>query len=83
MKIDQIEIGDRVRKCRKVLNLTQEEFSENLGIGRVHLAKIELGLKMPSIDLLIAISESSDVTLDYLVLGRTSSSHEAKKRCFC
>lgn len=72
MNIIPSEIGHRIRSERLRLHYTQEAFSEQLSIGRVHLANIEAGRKMASIDLLVAISETSGCSLDYLVLGRTT-----------
>ena len=63
-------MGNRIRNARNALGMSQEVFAEALGIGRVHLAKIEVGMRNPSIDLLIDISELTSLTLDYLVLGR-------------
>ena len=70
MKYNSIEVGNRIREARNTLGLSQEAFAEALGIGRVHLAKIEVGMRNPSIDLLIDISDLTGLTLDYLVLGR-------------
>ena len=70
MKYNQVEVGNRIRNVRNALGMSQEVFAEALGIGRVHLAKIEVGMRNPSIDLLIDISELTSLTLDYLVLGR-------------
>ena len=70
MKYNPIEVGNRIREARNTLGLSQEAFAEALGIGRVHLAKIEVGMRNPSIDLLIDISDLTGLTLDYLVLGR-------------
>lgn len=70
MYYDAIQVGQRIKEARRHLGLSQEVFSERLGISRNHLARIEIGLRCPSIDTLIAISLASGYTLDYLVLGR-------------
>ena len=70
MKYNLVEVGNRIREARNTMGMSQEVFAEALGIGRVHLAKIEVGMRNPSIDLLIDISELTSLTLDYLVLGR-------------
>lgn len=71
MGIYPYEIGSRIKTQRKKLHHTQEEFAEILSIGRVHLANIEAGRKMASLDLLVSISETLNCSLDYLVFGRT------------
>lgn len=70
MKYNPVEVGNRIREARNTMGMSQEVFVEALGIGRVHMAKIEVGMRNPSIDLLIDISELTSLTLDYLVLGR-------------
>jgi len=70
MYYDAIQVGLRIKEARSSLGLSQEAFSEQLGISRNHLARIEIGLRSPSIDTLISISLCSGYTLDYLVLGK-------------
>ena len=70
MKYNPVEVGNRIGEARKALGMSQESFAEALKIGRVHLAKIEVGMRNPSIDLLIDISDLTGLTLDFLVLGR-------------
>lgn len=53
MKYNPVEVGNRIRNARNALGMSQESFAEALGIGCVHLAKIEVGMRNPSIDLLI------------------------------
>lgn len=69
MGINPREIGNRIKAERQKLNYTQEQFAELLSIGRVHLANIEGGRKMASIDLLVSMCEILSCSLDYLVLG--------------
>ena len=40
--------------------------AEILGISRDHLAHIEIGVKAPSVDLLIVMSEYFGMSLDYI-----------------
>ncbi len=70
MKYDSTMIGYRIRNIREHMNLSQTAFAEKVGAGREHIAKIELGKKGLSIDLLIEIAEFGNVSLDYLVFGR-------------
>ena len=64
------EIGSRIQMVRKSMGLTQYHLAEKLCISRTYLAKIEIGVKTPSIELLIGISEFTGVSLDFLVLGK-------------
>ena len=71
MKYNPTEIGSRIKLLRLTLGHSQESFSEHLHISREHLARIESGSRNPSIDLIIEIADAADVTLDYLILGKT------------
>ena len=52
------------------MGFSQEAFSEHLNVSRNHLSRIEVGLRSASIELLIAISEVTSLTLDYLAMGK-------------
>lgn len=70
MSYNPIETGKRIKEVRNTLGLSQEAFAEQLDIGRVHLAKIEVGMRAPSIDVLIQISLKTGYSLDFLILGK-------------
>lgn len=48
--MDYIALGKRVRKLRKIMNLTQEQLSEKLDISASFLGHIERGTRIASID---------------------------------
>lgn len=73
MKYNPTEIGSRIKLLRLTLGHSQESFSERLHISREHLSRIESGSRNPSIDLIIEIADAADVTLDYLILGKTAN----------
>jgi len=50
-----ISIGDRIRKIRRNLGLTQKAFADPLGIAQGYLSSIECGRQVPSDTLLIAL----------------------------
>lgn len=50
-------IGKRIKKFRKAAHLTNEQFAELLNISPVHLRRIEGGSRLPSLDLLLKISD--------------------------
>ncbi len=68
--IDATAIGQRIRTLRKEKNLTQEKLAELLGIQANSIARIERGLRVPSLELFADISTFFEVSLDYLILGR-------------
>lgn len=72
--------GARIKKLRIAHGLTQEQFSQHLNISDSHLRKVESGVSGGSIDLLVEIAEYFDVSLDYLILGKTLSEEIVRKR---
>lgn len=71
MVIDPKGIGNRIKSERMKLQYTQEQFSEILSIGRVHLSNIESGRSMASLDLIVEISRITNCSLDYLICNTT------------
>jgi transcriptional regulator with XRE-family HTH domain len=70
MGINAKEIGKRIKAVRKANGLTQEAFAGMIGTSLTHVGKIEAGMRMASIDLLVEMAVKCNVTLDYLILGR-------------
>ena len=54
------------------------QFAELNNITRNHLAKLECGLKKPSIELLVTFSENTGRSLDYLITGKNTALPEIK-----
>jgi transcriptional regulator with XRE-family HTH domain len=64
-------ISSRVMLIRKTLDLTQDSFSQMLGISRSYVASIERGTNVSS-TILVAMYEKASISLDWLVSGRGS-----------
>ena len=79
MYFDPVEAGKRMRELRKKLGYTQIQFSEKLNISRGFYSKVEIGLQSPSIDLLVEIAALTNVSLDYLILGKEHSAMKLKQ----
>jgi len=69
LEIDYKELGERISKRRKVLNLTQDDVAEATGLSNNHISNIENNHSIPSIETLIKICETLDITPDYFLLG--------------
>lgn len=69
MRYDLKECGKRIKQFRKERGLTQEQLAEKLNVSQNTIAKIESGLRRPSIDFLLELSEFFGVSTNYLVLG--------------
>jgi repressor LexA len=63
------ETGDRIRKARIALGLTQKQFAASLGIVQGFLSGIETGRKGPSDTLLIALSHTHGIDPGWLKDG--------------
>lgn len=63
-------VAERIRTLREQEGLTQVDLSVELGISRGHLAMMETGRDLPGRDLLMAIAERFDVSLDWLSRGQ-------------
>ncbi len=79
MTFDPVKFGERIKQARKLRNMTQEQLAEKMNISLDHLKHLEGASKSCSIDILIGLSESLNVSTDYLLMG-TSSEHNEEKR---
>ena len=68
-KIDYKEMGKRIKKKRKELNLTQEKLSEILEISPTYISEIERGTGISSLATITKIANVLNLDLDYLILG--------------
>jgi len=70
MYYDPKESGKRIAALRKDRGMTQEQLAEKLNISYSMMAKIEIGNKGISIDLLIELIVFFDVSMEYIILGQ-------------
>jgi transcriptional regulator with XRE-family HTH domain len=56
MRIDRKNIGARIQKARKALDLTQATVAERAGLDTVYLSQIERGMKLMSVEALFRIA---------------------------
>ena len=64
-------IGQRIAKCRKEKNLSQEYIAEMLEVSRQAVSKWECDLTEPDTGNLIALSNLFGVSVEYLAKGET------------
>ena len=70
------EIGQRIRKSRKALDLSQEELAEKVGISATHMSHIETGNTKLSLEVFAKLVEALGCRADDLLFERpTSSKH--------
>ncbi len=63
------EQGQRLKKLRNDLNLSQEYIAEKLGLARSAIVKIESGQRNVHAEELAKLSEIYGVSTDYIVKG--------------
>jgi transcriptional regulator with XRE-family HTH domain len=63
-------LGERIRKRRQLMKLTQHELGKALGITSQHVSAIEQDKRAPSLASLVNIAEELGVSVDYLLTGQ-------------
>lgn len=61
------KIGKRIRQLRIEKNLTQDYLSQKTGVNVSHISNIENNRVKVSLSTLLAIANTLDVTVDYLL----------------
>lgn len=67
---DRLAAGDRIRLKRTLLGLTQDEMAERINRAPKYYADIERGSCGMSIETLMALSSSLNMSLDYIIYGK-------------
>jgi len=62
-----MQLNEKIAVIRKMNNLSQETFAEELGVSRQAVSKWETGSSVPDIQLLIKIADYCNITVDELV----------------
>lgn len=78
MGYDMRQSGGRIRQLRIQNGYTQEALASKLSINRSVLSRIEAGKYACSIDILAQISAFFDVSIDYLVFGKSQNQNAAR-----
>ena len=64
-----MSLGQRIRKSRLALRITQEQLAIPLGVTPQHISALEKDKADPSLDLLSRLAKELGVTVDYLLTG--------------
>ena len=67
--MDYALIGERIRKSRKEINMTQEEFAEAIGVSVGYINQIETGKKCFNLKRFNEIVDIVDKPISYFVEG--------------
>lgn len=70
-------MNERIKEIRKMLDMTQAEFSSKIGLSRNFIAQIETGAKMPSDRTISDICREFCINKEWLLTGEGEPTIEA------
>lgn len=76
---EKVKSAFRLREIRENAHLTQEQFSEILGISLSGYKKVESGENQVSLECLKRLHEEMNISSDYILYGKTSGMDETWK----
>ena len=76
---NRIQAGERIRKKRQLLNMTLDSASAKIDISSKYFADIERGSCGMSLETLVSIGVLLDMSLDYIIYGKTDDNEEVQK----
>lgn len=65
--MDYVALGQRIRKERCKLNLTQEKLAEDVDLTPAYIGQIERGERKVTLEKLVTIVNRLGVTVDYVI----------------
>lgn len=65
-------LGLRLKKIRKQVGCSQDEFAQKLGITKQAISNIENSKSTPSVNVLSKLALDYNVNLNYLIIGKGS-----------
>ena len=68
--IDKIAIGQRIKRCREMLEMSQISFSQALNVKQQTISQIENGSILPSFEILVLLAEKYGVSYQEIIDGR-------------
>lgn len=71
-----MNVGEKIKKIRKMAGMTQEELAEKMNVSRQTISKWEKEISSPDLESAIALCELFEISLDDLVKGEQSVKEE-------
>ena len=68
------QIGRRIQVSREQAGFTQEQLAEKIGLSAQFISTIERGVYGASLETIVKLCDVLNVSSDYLLLGRCSTS---------
>lgn len=79
LELNKKLLGKRIKQSRENKHLTQEKLAEMIGLSTFYISRLENGCKTPSLDTIIKISNTLEVSIDYLLANNLLTSKEYLK----
>ena len=76
-EIDYKKLGLRIKEIRQTRGFTQENLAEMVSCNVSHISNIENNYTKASLNVLVAIANALDVTIDYLLSNQYRDSSTA------
>lgn len=78
--MDYIALGQKIRRERLKLNLTQEKLAEDVGLSTTYIGQVERGERSLTLGKLVLIVNRLGVTVDYLLSDSVPPENDASYR---
>lgn len=76
MNIEMKEMGIRIRQRRKELGLNQPDICRLCGISSGQISRLENGVGVPGVDMVVMLSKVLECDLKWLITGEENSGSE-------
>ena len=77
--MDMVKMGSFLAEVRKEHKLTQADLGEKLGVTNKTISRRETGIYMPPVEMLEALSNMYNMTINELLSGKKLSTEEYKE----
>lgn len=77
---DRIAVGERIRSRRIQIGLSQDELAERIDRAAKYCSDIERGICGMSVETMLSIADSLDISLDFLMFGTLSEEETARQK---
>lgn len=78
---DRLAVGERIRCKRILIGLSQEELAEKIDRAPKYCSDIERGICGMSVETMLAMADSLDMSLDYMMFGESSPEELTRQKC--
>lgn len=78
--MDYFQIGQRIKKFRKIKDMSQEQLAEKIDISTTHMSHIETGTTKLSLQVLTDIAQTLQITTDDLLFEEKKISNNELNR---